>query len=281
MTARNDDVSVWEEIARYKLPVVCLHQHAGQPETCLEGLVHYAAQIAQNKHTYAFRTPYQITSWLWQQPVKLDRGDGPSTAGCVPAQRSRIWPDDGLNCWEATAHLLGVAFCHQWMLEFHVYDALVGSQRHVFPAIRPLYCFEQMPEPLVIQPPIRTGKSSHSLRHAAQAWYNDLLGGLHIVGDKVLRVFGAGELADELANVEGDELPDWARTAKQREQRAAEIIKQAAARNALPTKPPTTQEVKAPTLTVTAQVDLEALKKQVERLTAENEALKARHSKGA
>ena len=51
----------------------------------------------------------QSGSLLWRQPVKLDTGDGPSIAGCVPRQRSRIWPDDGLNCWEATAHLLAVA----------------------------------------------------------------------------------------------------------------------------------------------------------------------------
>ena len=57
-------MSVWQEVARYKLPVVCLHQHSGQSEGCLAGLVHYASQIAQNKHTYAFRTPYSITAWL-------------------------------------------------------------------------------------------------------------------------------------------------------------------------------------------------------------------------
>ena len=51
---------------------------------------------------------------------------------------------------------------------------------------------------------------------------------MHFVGDKVLRVFGAGELADTLADVEGDALPDWARTAKQKQQRAAELIKRAA-----------------------------------------------------
>src|SRR5262249_36752088 len=89
--------SVWEEIARYKLPVVVLHQHSGQPPGCLEGLVHYAVHIAQDKHTYAFRSPYQILGWLWQQPVKLDVGDGPTAPGCVPAQRSRISPDEGLN----------------------------------------------------------------------------------------------------------------------------------------------------------------------------------------
>src|SRR5262249_15496744 len=131
-------LTVWEELARYTMPPVYLHQHAGQPSECLEGLVGYAARIAPNKHTYSFQTPIQILDWLWRQPVKLDRGDGPTAPGCIPAQRSRVWPDDGLNCWEATAHLLGVAFCHAWLIEFHIFDVPVHGHRHVFPAVRPL-----------------------------------------------------------------------------------------------------------------------------------------------
>lgn len=275
-------MSVWEEVARYKLPVVYLHQCSGQPEGCLEGLVSYAAQIAQNKHTFAFRTPYSIIAWLWQQPVKLDRGDGPSVSGCVPAQRSRIWPDDGLNCWEATAHLLGVGLCHQWMLELHVFDAQVSGQRHVFPAVRPLYRFEDLPVPIVLQPPIQTGKSGGALKHAAQAWQNDLLGGVHIVGDKVLRAFGVGDLADELAKLEGDELPDWARTAKQKEAHAAELIKQAAAKSANPSDTGTTPQKRSDGKETANQSDIEALKKQVADLAAQNRALEARlQPKGA
>jgi len=271
-------MSVWEEIARYKLPVVYLHQHSGQPESCLEGLILYAVQIARNKHTYAFRTPYQIITWLWQQAVKLDHGDGPTVSGCFPAQRSRIWPDDGLNCWEAVAHLLAVAFVYQWMIEFHIYDARVGTQRHVFPAIRPLYGYNDFPVPLVIQPPVSTGKSGISLRAVAQGWENDLLGGIHIVGDKVLRVFGLGDLSDQISTLEGDALPDWARTAKQREQRAAEQIKQAIAQTS---KFKPTDEKGSSTGSTTAQMDTEVLKKRVEQLLMENTALKAKLTKGA
>lgn len=219
--------TVWENIAAPRLPLVVLHQHSGQEAACLEGLTDYAARLARNKHAYAFRDSYAILSWLWQQPVKLDTGDGPNVAGCTPRQRSRIWPDDGLNCWEATAHLLAVAMAQCWPIEFHIYDAPVNGQRHVFPAIRPLGCTDCLPVPIVIQPPVKTGKSRQSMQYA-QAWYNDLLGGVHVVGDKVLRIFGAGELSDSLAELEGDELPDWARTAKQKEQRAAELIKRAA-----------------------------------------------------
>jgi hypothetical protein len=57
-----------------------------------------------------------------------------------------------------------------------------------------------------------------------------VLGGVHAVGDKVLRVFGLGELADTLAEVEGDELPDWARTNGQKAQRKAKLAEDAKAK---------------------------------------------------
>ncbi len=217
----------WQGLGPFSLPRVVLHQHSGQENTCLEGLVDYACQIFRNKHTYGFQSPEAILDWLLNQPVKLDSGDGPNVAGCTPRQRSRVWPDDGLNCWEATAHLLAVAFANRWPIDFHVYDAKVGTQRHIFPAVAPLES-DLIPIPLVIQPPLKTNKNSKTLNRAQAEWYNDLLGGLHFVGDKVLRVFGMGELSDSLAELESDELPDWARTAKQKEQRAATLIKRAA-----------------------------------------------------
>lgn len=222
-------MSVWNELSRYRFPVAIVHQHTGQEYQCLDGLVQYAATIASNKHTYSFQSPERIISWLWRQPIKLDHGEGPTISGCRPAQRSRMWPDDGLNCWEAVAHLLGVAFCFAWQIEFHVFDAIVGSQRHVFPAIRPLAHNNELPEPLVIQPPASTGRSLFGLRaDIAQAWYNDLLGAAHFVGDKVLSAYGLSSISDTMSEIEGNELPDWSRTQKQREKRAAELIKKAA-----------------------------------------------------
>lgn len=275
MTRPQGPTSVWDAVASYHLPRVVLHQHSGQQADCLAGLVEYAAKIATNKHTFAFQYPEQIIGWLWRQPVKLDLGEGPTVAGCHPAQRSRIWPDNGLNCWEAVAHLLGVAFCNSWPIEFHIYDARIGNQRHVFPAIRPLHAMSDNPIPIVIQPPVRTGKSGLSLQAAQAAWYNDLLGGVHFVGDKVLRVFGMGDLSDQLADLEADELPDWARTAKQKEQRATQLLKQAAAQDKanksinLETK----EDRKSST-------DLDSLRKKIDALIEENNALKARIPKG-
>lgn len=217
----------WSAFNQFDLPIVVLHQHSGQDARCLDSLVEYSCTLSRNKHVWAFRDPDSIVNWLLSQPVKLDKGEGPSMAGCDPRQRSRIWPDDGLNCWEATAHLLAVAFAHRWPVEFHIFDAPVGKLRHVFPAIAPLWS-SALPVPLVIQPPAKTSIPRPALSRAQAEWYNDLLGAVHLVGDKVLRVFGAGELADSLAELEGDELPDWARTAKQKEQRAAALIKRAA-----------------------------------------------------
>jgi hypothetical protein len=271
-------MGVWEEIARFHYPLVFAHQHSGQAESCLEGLIDYAARIAVNKHTYAFRTPYQIIGWLWRQPVKLDTGDGPAIQGCEPKQRSRIWPDDGLNCWEATAHLLGVAFAQQWLIEFHIYDAPVGRQRHVFPAVRPIGS-NALPEPLIIQPPIKTGRSDITMKSAiAQAWYNDALGAVHIVGDKVLRVFGQGELADNLATTWGDSLPDWARTAKQKEQRAAEVIKQAAVESTKLEGSAADRDSNAPKGKEgnTALAEPDDLRARVAKLEAENRFIKQR-----
>lgn len=260
---------VWENLSVYSLPVVYGHQHSGQPTACLDGLVKYAAAIADRRESYVYDTPAKIMRWIYTQPVVLDLGEEPHIAGCNPLQRSRIWPTAGLNCWEAVAHLLGVAFRYSWPIEYHVYDARIGRLRHVFPAIRPIGS-SRMPEPLVIQPPLN-GITSLSLQAAqAEEWYNKALGAVHFVGDKVLRVFNAGELADSLADMEGDELPDWARTAKQKEARASALIKQAAA--ASKTGEKTDKEVS------THKSD-EDVRRRIADLTAELEKLNAQADK--
>ncbi|HAN93363.1 MAG TPA: hypothetical protein DCQ33_14965 [Nitrospira sp.] len=93
---------------------------------------------------------------------------------------------------------------------------------------------------------------------------------MHFVGDKVLRVFGQADLADQLAQVEADELPDWARTAKQKEQRAAELLKQAAE---VANKDKPKEEQKSSTT-------LEKLQSQIDALAEENRALRARIQRG-
>ena len=53
---------------------------------------------------------------------------------------------------------------------------------------------------------------------------NDIFGGVHLVGDKLLRAFGLGGLSDSIASAAGDELPDWARTQEQKNQREREQL---------------------------------------------------------
>ncbi len=345
-------------------PLVLFHQQTGQPSSCLRGLGRYAQRIAQSPLTGRFASAAEVRDWLWAQPVKLDTGDGEHERGCTPEQRSRVWPKDGMNCWEATAHWLGWHLRNESPIEAHLFDTYINGQRHVFPAAR--YLDEATePVPIVLQPPAgRVGKRSvHAVaRKAAQAlddcpadskgvtpaelsepewaqgvlfpapmqllrrkeiyfwdsiddlireaggdpvlakesiipaglrpqlptwwprqvklaptengdaifavtagtgfgtgttyifrlpgarwdaagsrsagsgfvgsagappgappanaWYNDLLGGVHWVGDKVLRAFGSGELSDTLATTEGDALPDWARTEAQKKKAA-------------------------------------------------------------
>ena len=93
-----------------------------------------------------------FVAWSLAQPVLLDQGEGPTSEGCHPAQRSRVWPRGGLNCWEATAHYVAVALALRAPVEVHVYDAPVGRQRHVFPGVRELDGVGR-PEPVILQPP--------------------------------------------------------------------------------------------------------------------------------
>mgnify|MGYP003595472543 CR=1 FL=1 len=352
-------------------PIVVYHEQAGQPPTCLRGLERYAQRVGRSALTGRFQTASQMREWLWAQPVLLDDGRGETERGCSPEQRSRVWPKDGLNCWEATAHWLGWHMHNQSPIEAHLFDTYINGQRHVFPAARYLDD-EGVPQAIVLQPPpgwqtratvrstpgrlaqalgelppplrlVRSkeyafyedpesfitevggdkfhayqgllpesvlqrvpavwrtrsikfyptangdllfeaiepsflGGTAYVIRvpawaldgagggnssqrgglppgappancvsgeqapfgwarglklggqyedrgaggQVANAWYNDLLGGTHYVGDKVLRAFGLGGVSDTLADAEGDALPDYARTDEQRRIREQE-----------------------------------------------------------
>lgn len=350
-------------------PVIVYHEQAGQPRSCLCGLARYAERVARSSMTGRFASAAEVRDWLWDQPVLLDDGRGETERGCSPEQRSRVWPKDGMNCWEATAHWLGWHMRSQSPIEAHLFDTYISGQRHVFPAARYLDD-SRPPQAIVLQPPpgwavkagvrgaaarvaqalgnlpvplrlVRTrdyyiyddiesfitevgGDRSRRFRallpesvlqqlpplwrqrpftfyptangdllfgilepswvlgqgrayvirvpmsaldgtnsvagpgntgttsgglppgappancfgwargldigdnarpsvdRPANAWFNDLLGGTHYVGDKVLRAFGLGTISDSLADVEGDALPDYARTDEQRKMRELE-----------------------------------------------------------
>ncbi|MFO0580514.1 MAG: hypothetical protein U1A78_41615 [Polyangia bacterium] len=295
---------------------VHLVERAGQDPGCLRAFVQYAQDIAQTPELRRFRALAELERWLYAQPVKLDVGEpGPTCTACRPAQRSRVWPLDGLNCWEATAHWLSWHLAHPSAVDVFVIDVFVHGQRHLFPAWRPQGS-GAAPRAVVLQPPLlslqsrprpteildraavaqggrllaaidapsdasspalfavltraaaRTGArgigpwqpaapeqlgvrargpayvastASGSRLVAvqgaqpgsywlytltdqpAQAWYNDLFGGVHWAGDKVLRVFGMGTVSDSISSAAGDSLPDWARTADQ--QKAADLVR--------------------------------------------------------
>jgi hypothetical protein len=107
-----------------------------------------------------------------------------------------------MNCWEATAHVAAEAkrlLPDSWAVVIHD-ETYAEGMRHVWATIE---------LPGMLGPP----------RPAANLSGNDVLGGVHIAGKTVLRAFGFGVAGDALEDVEGDALPDWARskdTAKER-----------------------------------------------------------------
>jgi len=182
---------------------VVLHNHPRQPHGCLAGLARYAQAISETPVARSFPSLEAYERWSMRQPVKLDVGEGPISTGCVPAQRSRLWPQDGLNCWETTGHYVGVALAQNLPLEVHVYDRDFGPFRHVYPAVRRIGD-TRPPVPVLLQP-------SLPKRTPAQGWENDLLGAVHLAGSAALSIFGMSAHAAALERLEAPHLPEWAR----------------------------------------------------------------------
>lgn len=216
------------------------HNGAGQPAACLEGFERYAQSVERSDKAAGFPSERHIRDYLFRQPVKLDRGEGPVAQGCFPAQRSRLWPEDGLNCWEATAHYLGVLLLLDPPLEVHVFDAQLERGRHIFPALRRLDS-DDVPEPVLLQPPILGAPAQAVLALAVRAerceraqgmlatlrtppppiprraqaltddWGRNLFGVVHTAGSTVLTTFGLGGLPKLLEGVEEPLLPEWSK----------------------------------------------------------------------
>lgn len=167
-------------------PRVLLHHDPDQPGSCLESLLRYAQEISRTTFARSFSSLAVVADWIRMQPVKLDQGEPPQRAGCNPTQRGRIWPLDGLNCWEATAHFVGVALALQVPEVVHVYDVTRGVHRHVWPELQDALQLRN-PVPVVLQRAVGSGPR-------AQAWYNTLADVSHGVGSAVLTAFGAGGL---------------------------------------------------------------------------------------
>lgn len=168
-------------------------------------------------------------------PFLVDEGESALSVAmegqCSPGQRSRIWPQN-FNCWEATAHFAAEAsrlLPADWTIV--IQDKTLNERRHVWPVIT----FGNKLAPITeIQP-----------KQPANEWYNDLFGGVHFVGDKVLRVFGLGTISDQISNLAGDSLPDWARTDDQRAKQQQSVTPE-------PAPPATAPTVIAPPANPTA-----------------------------
>ena len=162
-----------------------LHHNESQNASCLEGLVEYAKEVSQTAFAKSFETVAAFVSWCRLQPVKYDCGEGSQRGGCDPAQRGRVWPLDGMNCWEATAHFVGVALALRPEVALHIFDVNTPEGgRHVFPALQNVLRSGPILE-VVLQP-------ENAVR--AQAWYNKIADVAHGIGSLVLGIFGAGAL---------------------------------------------------------------------------------------
>src|SRR5207253_9970005 len=96
-------------------PRVHLHEEVpGQSRRCLEGLRAAAEELARDPRMRATRSVEEVIRWIRAQPfLPDDENDRRSPrAGCRPRQRTRFFPDDGLNCWEALVHWLAAVLVH-------------------------------------------------------------------------------------------------------------------------------------------------------------------------
>ncbi len=161
-----------------------LHHNEGQRASCLESLVQYATQIEQTAFAKSFESLGVIQRWISLQAVKPDCGEELQQGGCSPTQRSRQWPLDGMNCWEATAHFVAVALALRPEITVHIYDVdTPEGGRHVFPALQSTFGTGPIYE-VVLQPDLPR----------AQAWYNTIADVAHGIGSAALGVFGLGAL---------------------------------------------------------------------------------------
>ena len=168
---------------------ILLHDNRQQSRDCLRSLVDLSNQIAATSKARSFRSLEEAAIWIRSQPIKLDRGETPQLKGCYPTQRGRVWPVDGLNCWEATAHYLGVASALGDNRVFHVHDVPTSDGgRHVYPSVQDILQLGD-PVPVVLQ-------DAGSTR--AQAGGNVVADIGHGVGGGILNLFGMGDTTKTL-----------------------------------------------------------------------------------
>lgn len=99
--------------------------------------------LARDFAEYVKRIPPRFSSFtaavdaISRAPYDPDDGltANDSSAACMPAQRSRIWPDS-FNCWEASAHIAAEGarlLPPSWTVVIR--DQTESGRRHVWPTI--------------------------------------------------------------------------------------------------------------------------------------------------
>lgn len=166
-------------------------RNPAQPDDCLSGAMGaYIRRIPPRFATFS-----EAVQHLSRAKFQADDGKSGDDRRCYPAQRARVWPST-FNCWEATAHIAAEGarlLPKDWII--YVNDQNYGVYRHVW---------------VTLELPGLLG----AFRPPANLSGNDILGGVHVAGKLALSVFGAGAVGDILEGVEGEALPEWARSGR-------------------------------------------------------------------
>jgi hypothetical protein len=208
---------------------VVFHEHPSQGGTCLPGAFSaYLDRIPLDGHGDLEAVWQTVRRAPFERDFGRDGGGG-GDGRCSPVQRSRIWPE-AFNCWEATAHFVAAArrfLPESWTV--HVWDRdLNNGARHVWPSLMTprgehLLVDLQTEAPQQYSGRIYSGAVASPAANAADAGDEEddevsagdvgrgVLGGVHIVGDAALRLFGLEKGGRALEKLEGDALPEWAR----------------------------------------------------------------------
>ncbi len=106
---------------------IVLHELApGQRLSCLDSILEAAQQLALGERMRLTPSAEAVRAWVRRQPFLKDadvlrRGSD----GCNPHQRMRPWPQDGLNCVEASIHYSAAVIVHglpPGAFALHLYD---------------------------------------------------------------------------------------------------------------------------------------------------------------
>lgn len=202
-------------------PIKVISDRDRNDSRCYRDLFEICSDIAMSPQMSRFSSLSELINWLKWLPFRADNG-GHNDCRCRDGNQRLIPWSSAQNCWEKTAHC--IAGIIRFGLPVGAEEVIIidwkvsETGRHIFPVIRfPGYF-------MVIDldeydysrwlPWVAEQYTVLSNRLYSNEWYNDLLGGVHLVGKTVLGAFGMGGLGETLEKYEADNnaLPDWAIT---------------------------------------------------------------------